>query len=175
MQACTAQNDNITYINLDAYSKEVIFQGELHKNSRLFTYTIDNNRMETEMDFKGYLNDKVFVKHIGMNNVNIKLEEYSATWVESKNTVKIIKPIKNGEAFDITVLIAKKDHFNDYSLCTFIETPFDKYITLGDYVSTFVSVSSDIVLHYIDFDKVVGYNIGDEFDLLFISICCSKI
>ena len=67
-----------------------------------------NNKMETEMDFKGNLNDKVFVKHIGLNNVNIKLEEYSATWIESKNTVKIVKPIKNGEAFDITVLIAEK-------------------------------------------------------------------
>ena len=170
LQACTAQNDNITYTNLDAYSKEIIYQGELHKNTKMFTYSIDNNKMETEMDFKGNLNDKVFVKHIGMNNVNIKLEEYSATWIESKNTVKIVKPIKNGEAFDITVLIAEKGHFNDYSLCTFVETPFDKYITLGDYVSTFVSVSSDIVVHYINFDNVPGYSIGEEFDLLVYAV-----
>ena len=170
LQACVAQNNNITYTNLDSYSKEIIDQGKLDKNSRMFTYSLDNNRMETEIDFKGYLNDKVFVKHIGINDVNIKLEEYSATWVESKNTVKIVKPIKNSEAFDITVLIGKKGQFDDYTLCTFVETPFDRYITLGDYVSTFVSVSSDIILHYVDFSKLSEYTIGYEFDLLVYAV-----
>ena len=36
----------------------------------------------------------MFVKHMEMNNINNKLEEYLATFVESKETVKIIKPIK---------------------------------------------------------------------------------
>ena len=170
LQACVAQNNNITYINLDSYSKEIIDQGKLDKNIRFFTYSLDNNRMETEIDFQGYLNDKVFVKHIGINDVNVKLEEYSATWVESKNTVKIIKPIKNSEAFDVTIVIGKKGQFDDYTLCTFIETPFDRYMTLGDYVSTFVSVSSDIILHYVDFSKLPEYTIGHEFDLLVYAV-----
>ncbi|MBO6244398.1 MAG: hypothetical protein J6O41_07575, partial [Clostridia bacterium] len=149
---------------------EIIDQGKLDKNSRMFTYSLDNNRMETEIDFKGYLNDKVFVKHIGINDVNIKLEEYSATWVESKNTVKIVKPIKNSEAFDVTVLIGKKGQFDDYTLCTFIETPFNEYNTLGDYVSTFVSVSSDIIVHYVNFSKLSEYTVGHEFDLLVYAV-----
>ena len=174
LQTCISQNDNMTYTNLDAYSKEVIRKGKLYKNSRLYTYTIDNNKMESQIDFQGYLNDKVFVKHIGLGNTNIDIDEYSAYWIESKNTVNIVKPIKNSEPFSITVLVAEKGHFNDYSLCTFVETSADKYKTLGDYVATFISESSDVVFHYIDFSTLEGYEIGKEFDLLVYAVQINK-
>ena len=176
LQACTAsENDNITYTNLNAYSKELISTGVLKKNSRLYTYTLDNNQMETEIDFKGFTNDKVFVKHMGLNNIDVSVGDYSAIWIETYNTVSITKPIKNKEAFRITVLVAKKGHFDNYSLCTFLETPFDKYSTLGDYVATFTSVESDIVTHYIEFNSMTGYEIGKEFDLLVYAVQVNKM
>ena len=172
LQVCSSEKDNITYNNLNAYTKEEIINGKLRKNMRLFTYYLDNNKMETEINFKGYLNDKIFIKHSRMNNLNVNLEDYSSTWIESKNTVRIVKPIKNSEPFRITVLISKKENHNleDYSLCTFIETPFEKYSTLGDYVTTFTSNSSDIVFHYIDFTNIQGYDIGQEFQILVYAV-----
>ena len=170
LQACSSKYDNMTYTNLNAYSKEQISRGNLPKSSRLFYYILDNNKMETEIDFRGYQSDKVFVKHIGISDINIELEEYSTTWIESTNSVTIRKPIYNQEAFNITVLIGPKGHFDDYSLCTFAQTPFDRYSTLGDYVSTFTSTSSDIVSHFVDFSKMSNYPIGQEFDLLVYAV-----
>ena len=103
------------------------------------------------------------------------IDEYKATWVENKNSVSIIKPIKNNEAFSITVLVAEKGHFNSYSLCTFAETPSDKYSALGDYVATFTSVTSDIATHFIDFSNVKGYDLGKEFDLLVYAVQINKM
>ena len=174
LQVCTCKYNNITYTNLNAYSKDFISWGMLPKNLKLFYYNFDNNKMETQITLKGYLNDKIFIKHIGISELNIKLEQYSATWIESKNTVNIIKPIKNSEPFRITVLISNKDHFKNYSLCTFAETPFEKYNTLGDYVYTFVSNSSDVVSHFIDFTDIKDYNIGKEFDLLVYAVQLNK-
>ena len=67
------------------------------------------------IDF-GKNNDKVFVKHIGITASPGNLEEYYSKWVESKNTVHILKPILS-EAFRITVLVAKKGKLDSYSLC----------------------------------------------------------
>ena len=176
LQACVAsENDNITYTNLNAYSKEKISSGKLKRNARLTTYTLDNNKMETEIDFKGYSNDKIFVKHIGVYDIDVSIGDYSAIWIETKNTVSITKPILNNEAFRITVLVAKKGHFDTYSLCTFLETPFDQYSTLGDYVNTFTSTNSDIVTHYIEFNSIPGYEIGKEFDLLVYAVQVNKM
>ena len=174
LQACVAsQYDNITYIHSNSYTKEDFAIGRLSKRSRLFYYKINNNQMETQLEFRGLLNDKVFVKHIGIVNSDLNIEQYSATWVESKNTVNIIKPILNNEAFRITVLVASPGHFDNYSLCTFVEN--SDYSSLGDYVSTFTSVNSDIVTHYIDFNSLTGYEIGKEFDLLVYAVQVNKM
>ena len=172
LQACVASEyDNITYINSNAYTKEEISRGMLHKNSKLFYYPLDNNKMETQINFIGYQNNKVFVKHIGSSDTSFELEEYSASWIENKNTVNIIKPMKNNEAFRITVLISPKDHFKDFSLCTFVETK--NYDDLADYVATFTSTSSDVVTRYIDFSSI-HYEVGQEFDLLVYAVQVNK-
>ena len=175
LQVCSSEYDNITYTNLNAFSKEEISKGIIKQSSKLFSYTLDNNKMETEIDFLGYKNDKIFVKHMGITDTSLNIDEYKATWVENKNSVSIIKPIKNNEAFSITVLVAEKGHFNSYSLCTFAETPSDKYSALGDYVATFTSVTSDIATHFIDFSNVKGYDLGKEFDLLVYAVQINKM
>ena len=175
LQACETQYNNITYTHIDAYTKSRITVGNLYKNSKLYYYKITNNQMETEIDFKGFSNDKVFIKHIGITDPDLNIGEYSATWVESKNTVNILKPILNNEAFRITVLVGRPGRFDTYSLCTFAEEKTDDYSSLGDYVSTFTSVSSDQVSHYIDFSTVEGYKEGDDFDLLVYAVQINKM
>ena len=175
LQACTTKYDNITYIQSNAYSKKEIIRGNLRKNSKLFYYKIANNQMETRLDFNGFYQDKVFIKHMGIIDQEINIGEYSASWVEAKNVVNILKPILNNEAFRITVLVGKKGRFNDYSLCTFKETEEKDYKTLGDYVATFTSVSSDTVPHYIDFSGMEDYKEGKEFDLLVYAVQVNKM
>ena len=131
--------------------------------------------METRLDFNGFYQDKVFIKHMGIIDQEINIGEYSASWVEAKNVVNILKPILNNEAFRITVLVGKKGRFNDYSLCTFKETEEKDYKTLGDYVATFTSVSSDTVPHYIDFSGMEDYKVGKEVDLLVYAVQVNKM
>ena len=54
------------YSNLNAYTQEVISSGKIHKNSKLYFYSLQNNNMETEIKFYGTYYDKVFVKHMGI-------------------------------------------------------------------------------------------------------------
>ena len=131
--------------------------------------------METQIDFNGEVGDKVFIKHMGITDTELVLEEYSSTWVEDKNSVSIIKPIKNNEAFNITVLVGKKDIFKDFTLCTFAETSPEHYDDLGDYVATFLSTSSDIVSHFVDFSQMKDYKVGTEFDLLVYAVQINKM
>ena len=175
LQACVAKNDKIEYTSLNAFSREEINKGSISKDKKFFYFELDNNKMETEIDFKGEVGDKIFIKHMGITDTQLALEDYSSTWIENKNSVRIVKPIRNNEAFSITVLVGKKGHFNDYTLCTFAEKSPDEYSQLGDYVATFTSTSSDIVTHYIDFGKIPGYQVGTEFDLLVYAVQINKM
>ena len=170
LQVCEAKNEKIHYKKVDAYTRAEIDSGDITNKEKFFYYELDNNKMETGIDFKGEIGDKIFVKHIGITNTKLKLENYYATWVENKNSVNLIKPIK-GEAFSITILIGHKGRYDNFSLCTFAELSPDKYKTLGDYVETFTSQSSDVIIHYVDFTNISDiYNVGYEFDLLVYAV-----
>ena len=93
--------------------------------------------MEIKIEFTGALDDKIFVKHSGVNNYDIKTENYYATFDQNTNTIKIIKPIFN-EEFMVTVLVGPKNHFNDYTLCTFAENQ-----QKADYINSFSSVGTN--------------------------------
>ena len=175
LDACVAQKDSIEYKAINAFSKEEINKGTIIKDNKFFYFELDNNKMETQINFKGEVGDKVFIKHMGITDTQLVLEEYSSTWVEDKNSVSIIKPIKNNEAFNITVLVGKKDSFKDFTLCTFAETSPEDYDDLGDYVATFPSTSSDIVSHFVDFSQMKDYKVGTEFDLLVYAVQINKM
>jgi hypothetical protein len=93
--------------------------------------------METKLELNGVINDLVFVKHSGINNYPIILQNYYSTFNKDENTVNIIKPIKD-ESFIFTVLVGIKGRFNEYSLCTFSEKKDGDFSQLGDYVKTFL-------------------------------------
>ena len=165
LQICQSSSDIINYINYNAYTSEVIKTGNVEKKNVLYHYDINNILMETRLELQGDKNDKVFVKHTGINDYKIILETYTASFDNKTNTVNIIKPIK-GEEFTITVFVGKPGSFKDFTLCTFMENDFDK---LADYHKTFPSVSSDVIPHYINFDSF-KYDEGQAFDLLVYAV-----
>ena len=167
MQLCSSSQSSINYNTINAYTQDEIDYSSLNKKDKLYIKII-NNLMETEIKFIGNNNDVIFIKHIGLNNYKIHLENYFAVFDENQNTVIINKPILD-EAFRITVLIGKKGRFNDFTLCSFAEKEESQYKYLGDYVNTFTSITSNVIIHYIDF-KSFGYSEGDEFDLLIYAV-----
>ena len=168
MQLCSSTANAINYIALNAYTQEEILSETLKKSDKYYINTITNNLMETQLKFIGQINDTIFVKHIGLTNYDIHVQNYVATFDDTQNVVNAQKPILN-EAFRITVLVAKNGRLDDYSLCTFAEKTESQYKTLADYVNTFTSVSSNVITHYIDF-KSINYAEGDDFDLLVYAV-----
>ena len=168
MQLCDSTENSINYKILNAYTHEEIDSFTLSKNDRFYTKPINNNLMETELKFIGQINDTIFVKHIGLTNYEIHLQDYKAVFEEDQNIVIIDKPILN-EAFRVTVLVGQKGTLNNYTLCTFAEKSESQYKTLADYVNTFTSVTSNVITHYIDF-RSFFYDVGTEFDLLVYAV-----
>ena len=95
--------------------------------------------------------DKIFSKHIGVNNYEVKLQNYKATFNQNTNEVYIVKPILD-EDFNITILIGEKGRFDSYTLCTFVENS-ENQNDLGDYVETIISGKSNVITHYINFSS----------------------
>ena len=167
LQACLSSAQMINYINYNAYTSEFISDGNLRSSERFYYYEISNNYMETRLVFEqGNRNDKIFVKHTGVSDYEIKKQDYSATFIQATNDVKIIKPIF-GEEFMITVLVGKKGAFDEVNLCTFLERKQGEKI--ADYESTFSSITSDEITHHIEF-RNFNYDEGTEFDLLVYAV-----
>ena len=106
--------------------------------------------------------------------MNIKygktFDNFLAIFNQNTNEVSIVKPIFN-EEFTINILIGKRGAFKDFTLCTFTDISADDFQNLADYVRSFSSVSSDQIIHYIDFRTCKGnYSQGVEFDLLVYAV-----
>ena len=169
LQICRLGGTNqVTYTNLNAYTKEEISTGILRYMPRFFTYVIQNNLMETQLQFTGVDQDVVFVKHVGVSDYKVTIQEYTTDFDPTSNTASIVKPIYD-EGFRFTILVGRPDTFLYYTLCTFAEKSESEYKTLGDYVYTFTSTTSNIVTHYIDF-RSFGYKEGDEFEILVYAV-----
>ena len=171
LQICVSSSQIINFSLYNAYTNDYISNGNISPREKFFYSQLSNNLMETKLEFKGQQNEKLFVKHTGVDDYNIKIEGYSATFDKSVNTVTIIKPIFN-EEFTITVLVGKRGRFTDYTLCTFTDITKSEFEKLGDYVYSFSSVSSNEIPHYIDFRsfKEKGYDVDAEFDLLVYAV-----
>lgn len=121
LNACKAQFRIINYVNKNAYTGDVISTGMTTINDKFYYYTINNNLMETELEFRGSPNDLIFVKHIGITDYSILIRnDFSSNFDKNENIVNIIKPIKD-ESFTTTVLVDQKRFFDDFTLCTFEE------------------------------------------------------
>ena len=168
LQLCTSSANEVNYKILNAYSHEQLYENTLYKSQKIHLFPISNNLMESELKIIGQINDTIFAKHIGLNNNQMNLQDYTASFDKSQNVAIIYKPIYN-EEFRFTILVGRKGTLSDYSLCTFAEKSEQQYKDLADYVSSFTSVSSNIITHYIDFSSI-GYSVGDEFEFLVYAV-----
>ena len=169
LSACKASNQMINYINQNAFTLDVISTGNVTPREILHYYILNNNYMETKVEFSGAVNDQIFIKHTGItSDYDIVYQNYYTTFNEMTNEVTIIKPIFN-EEFTINVLVGKKGAFDNYNLCTFHEKKIED---LGDYAKSFISTGSNTITHYIDFRSITKnkYNAGDEFDLIVFAV-----
>ena len=89
------------------------------------------------------------------------LSNYTVSFDPNSSVVTIEKPIQ-GEPFTFTVIIKKTD-LSKLTLCD-VTFASDK-TKLGDYVNTFTSISSNRIIHYVDFGSI-GYQQGTEFYVL---------
>ena len=165
LAACKASIQMISYVNKKALTQDVISTGNVTPREELHYYILENNYMETLLEFSGAVNDQVFVKHTGItDDYDIVYQSYESTFNENSNEVKIIKPIFD-EPFTFNVLVGQKGAFDNYNLCTFHQGNIKD---LADYVSTFTSNESNEIVHYIDFRSITKnkYEEGQEFDLI---------
>ena len=161
-----ADSDYIIF-NLDnAYTGDQLHQGKVYFRDPYGIYYISNlqymeNQVELTRDKSG--NDiDVFLKHSALYSSYepVISSNFILTFDQSTNALTISKPIL-GESFEFTVIVGKKESIKTLTLCDLAFTS-DKS-QFGDYVNTFISTTSDIVIHRIPFASMSGYGEGTTF------------
>jgi len=162
LKSCKNTNDPIAYINYNAFTQEQLNNGKIYFRDKYGIYYITTNSyLENEIQFTGESGATLFSKHLAVGEYTPQIQDYQTTFDSSTNTASIVKPIYN-EEFTITVIVGKKGTLSSVTQC---ELAFNDKSKYGDYSNTFSSVSSNLITHFIDFDKI-GYSEGTEFDLL---------
>ena len=103
------------------------------------------------------------MKHTAIGNGRIITQEgyKEITFDDTKNSVSFKKPIIN-EEFSITVIVGEKGTLGKYTMC---DLAFGDKSSIGKYSKTFTSISSNTIIHFINFNSF-GFSAGTEFDLL---------
>ena len=165
MQSCSKHNEPIVYQLYNAFTEEFLHQGKIYLHDPYGVYYISTlTYVENQISLQSNETDiNMFTKHAAIaSDYTPKINpNYTVTFDPDSNVVNIIKPIL-GEQFTITVIV-KKTSLEDVTICDLAFTDKSK---LGDYVNSFVSTSSDRIIHYIDFSKLDGYSEGTEFWVL---------
>ena len=170
LRSCTSSELPLTYKIYNAFTQEFIKEGKtyFHKDEGYgITYVIDNTDLETEVILEADQSEtntvSAFLKHsaIGNNKVIIQDGYKDINFDDTKNSVTIKKPIIN-EEFIITIIVDSKGSLGKYTQCDFA---FGDKSKIGKYSKTFTSVTSNSIIHFIDF-SFIGFDVGTEFDLL---------
>ena len=123
----------------------------------------DNTYLENELQLSGESGVTIYSKHAGIDkNYYPTIVDYQVTFDSSTNVATITKPIYD-EEFTITVLVGEKGDLSSFTQC---DLAFGDKSKLAPYISTFTSVTSNVITHYIDFTNSLHYEEGKEFDLL---------
>ena len=164
LKSCKYYSGKLSYYNYVALTREYLNDGGIYYNDKFGIYFITSNAyLENEIQLEGDSGITIFSKHSGIDSTySPTIGEYSVTFETNTNVATITKPIFD-EEFTITVLVGEKGSLSSISQC---DLAFKDRSTLAPYVSSFTSVSSNIITHYIDFSNTLHYETGKEFDLL---------
>ena len=164
LKSCKSHSDKISYFDYNALTEEYITDGKIYysdKNGIHFSSPIVY--LENEIKLEGESGVTIFSKHAGIDSSYVlSIENYEVTFESNINVATITKPIFN-EEFIITVLVGEKDSLISLTQC---DLAFKDRKSLAPYVSTFTSISSNIITHYIDFSNSLHFDVGKTFDLL---------
>ena len=164
LKLCKVTTNPILFNLSNAFTGKFIDSGKVYfKDLNGIFYTSTETYMENQIDLIGE-DSNLFTKHSAIKagyspSIN---PNYTVSFDMTSNVVSIIKPIL-GEIFTFTVII-KKTSLEGLTICD-VAFAEDKS-KLGDYVNTFISESSDIIPHYVDFSSLEGYEKGTKFDIL---------
>ena len=170
LRSCTISNLPVSYIIYNAYTGRSLKEGKTYYKTDIgygIIYLTNNTYVETEVKLQAHPDEpnkvKAFLKHtaIGNNQIVFQDEYTDIKFDPTKNSVTIKKPIIN-EEFTMTIVVDRKGKLAEYTQCHFA---FGDRSTIGMYQKTFISVTSNTIVHFIDF-PFIGIEVGEEFDLL---------
>ena len=170
LRSCTISNLPVSYIIYNAYTGRSLKEGKTYYKTDIgygIIYLTNNTYVETEVKLQAHPDEpnkvKAFLKHtaIGNNQIVFQDEYTDIKFDPTKNSVTIKKPIIN-EEFTMTIVVDRKGKLAEYTQCHFA---FGDRSKIGMYQKTFISVTSNTIVHFIDF-PFIGIEVGEEFDLL---------
>ena len=159
IQSCKSTTNPIEYFLYNAYTGVKLHNGKIYFTDPYGIYYISTTTyMENQIELVGD-DINMFTKHSDISDTykpNINMN-YSVSFDSDSSILNIIKPIL-GESFNFTVII-KDTSLESLTIC---DVAFDDKSNLGDYVKSFISTSSDRIIHYVDFASI-GYTKGKKF------------
>ena len=164
INTCKIKENILEYKIYNAFTHQYYKNGKVYPEDLSGVYDIiPNGYLENEIKLEGISGATVFIKHAGLgkNYTPTVLKTYSVTFDENTNVAIITKPIYD-EEFIFTVIVSKQY----LQLLTQCDLAFNNKSIIGDYIATFTSVTSNVIIHYIDFSNINGYPYGTEFQLL---------
>ena len=170
LRSCTNSNYPISYDLYSAFDNSYLnITGKtyFHNDKYGVLFSSDHTYLDNQIKLTKHESEtqtvKAFVKHaaIGNNKVVIQDGYEVITFDETKNSVNIKKPILN-EEFTITIIVDLKGTLDKYTQC---DLAFGDYTKIGKYQKRFISVTSNNIIHFIDFD-FIGFEVGTVFDLI---------
>ena len=168
LRSCTASEFPIAYELYNAFTQDFISKGKTYfynDDTIGVIFSTYNTNLESELRLESETLDtaQVFVKHTAIGNGRIITQEgyKEITFDDTKNSVSFKKPIIN-EEFSITVIVGEKGTLGKYTMC---DLAFGDKSSIGKYSKTFTSISSNTIIHFINFNSF-GFSAGTEFDLL---------
>ena len=163
LKSCKNTINPISYYIYNAYTKELIHDGNINYDDKYGIYCISPNiLLENQIELIGEAGVNLYSKHSSIGEeYSPVISEYNTTFDSSTNVASIIKPIY-GEVFTVTVMVGQSGSLNGITQC---DLAFNDKSIYADYIYSFISISSNIITHFIDF-STIHYTEGTEFDLL---------
>ena len=164
--SCSSKAE-ITYSIFNAYkpSEELVPETKIPANKENYFSKYNNIYGEAQLKLTGTVEDKIFVKHIGIEESyqpDIK-DSYPLTFDQSNNAIIFTRPLNSLESLTYTVYVSPEGGLssNSLSLCSFVDS---KDILDNYYTKTFTTFTDGYSLP-INFYKL-NLKKGDKFEAI---------
>jgi len=171
IRACAPLNYPLSYKLYNAFTQEFLKEGKTYFYKDIpygIIVNTESTYLETEVKFEANQDEtttpiSAFLKHtaIGSNRIIFQEGYTEISFDDTKNSISFKKPIIN-EEFIVTIIVDYRGALEKYTQC---DLAFTDKSRIGKYSKSFISVSSNLLVHFIDFGSF-NFIEGTEFDLL---------